>query len=67
MFLDAKDWYPPDSVWVPVPGGNHMQFGSFDGGAYVEEWEPSISREAQQDIIRRGTLATLERMFGRAG
>ena len=44
---------------VPVRGGIHMQFGSFVGGAYKEEWTATISREAQQDIVVTGTLNAL--------
>jgi pimeloyl-ACP methyl ester carboxylesterase len=53
---------PPDSVWVGFNGGIHMYFGSFDGGAYKEEWEPSISRADQQDQIVRATLDALRAM-----
>ena len=51
--------FPPDSTWVPVPGGNHMNFGGFDGGGYVEEWEPTISQQEQHALVSRATLKAL--------
>ncbi|MGI9308136.1 MAG: alpha/beta hydrolase [Gammaproteobacteria bacterium] len=56
--------YPKDAVWVPIPGGIHMYFGSFVGGPYEEEWEPEISREAQHEIVVAATLEALKRMTG---
>lgn len=58
-FEEMREVFPPDSVWAPVPGGNHMNFGAFLGGAYVEEWEPEISREAQHEIIVDAILGWL--------
>lgn len=54
-----RNLFPATSTWVPLPGGNHMQFGSFVGGAYTEEWPPSITPEAQHDLIVTGTLNAL--------
>jgi hypothetical protein len=54
--------YPISSTWVPVPGGVHMYFGSFDGGGYKEQWTPKISREAQHDIVVTATLNALQAM-----
>lgn len=39
--------FPSHAVWIPIPGGSHMQFGSFVGGTYKEDWEAQIS-EADQ-------------------
>lgn len=63
-FTEMQYLFPASSTWVPVPGGIHMYFGSFDGGGYVEEWEPRISREAQQDIVVTATLNALKAMTG---
>jgi len=63
-FLDARYLFPESSIWVPIPGGIHMYYGAFDGGGYVEEWEPEISREAHQDIAVRATLDALAAMTG---
>lgn len=49
--------FPAASHWVPIPGGIHMYFGDFVGGGFVEDWEPTISRDEQ---IGRVTAATLE-------
>jgi pimeloyl-ACP methyl ester carboxylesterase len=59
-----RNLFPAGSTWVPVPGGIHMYFGSFVGGAYQEEWTPRISREAQQDTAVTGTLNALLAMTG---
>ncbi len=58
--------YPISSTWVPVPGGIHMYFGSFDGGGYKEQWTPQISREAQQDIVVTAMLNALQSMAASA-
>jgi pimeloyl-ACP methyl ester carboxylesterase len=63
-FAVMRHLYPASSTWVPVPGGIHMYFGSFDGGGYVEQWEPRISREAQHDIVVTATLNALQAMTG---
>ncbi len=58
-FERYRNLFPATSTWVPVPGGIHMYFGSFVGGSYKEQWTPTISREAQQDIAVTGTLNAL--------
>jgi hypothetical protein len=61
-FTDMAAFFPANTQWVPVPGGIHMYFGSFDGGSYVEEWEPEISNAAQLEIITAATLNALDSM-----
>ena len=61
-FKAMQHVYPEAAVWVPVPGGIHMYFGSFVGGPYEEEWEAEISREAQHEIVIAATLEALARM-----
>ena len=61
-FDKMRATFPPDNQWVPVPGGIHMYFGSFDGGGYKEEWTPKITNEEQLTIATAATLAGLERM-----
>ena len=51
--------YPDHSVWVPIPGGNHMNFGSFEGGGYEEEWDARISRAEQHALVTQATLQAL--------
>lgn len=63
-YLAKKHLFPADSLWVPIPGGNHMNFGSFDGGSYEEEWDASIDHDAQQAIVIAGTVKSLEWMTG---
>lgn len=64
-FETRRRLFPAESVWVPVPGGLHMYFGSFEGGYYREQWAPSISRRAQQDEIVAATLRALAGMTDR--
>jgi hypothetical protein len=64
MFVDRRDLFPPDSVWVGVPGGQHMYFGAFDGGAYVEEWPAGIERKDQHMMVRFTTLSAMDQMTG---
>lgn len=61
-FETMRHLFPIASTWIPVPGGNHMYFGSFDGGGYKEQWTPKISREAQQDIVVTAMLNALQAM-----
>lgn len=51
--------YPASSTWVPIRGGIHMQFGSFVGGGYTEEWKPQISADEQHDQAVTATLNAL--------
>lgn len=58
-FAAHRGSFPPKSQWVPIRGGAHMYFGAFDGGGYVEEWAPQISREEQHDQVVAATLEAL--------
>jgi pimeloyl-ACP methyl ester carboxylesterase len=58
-FEKYRNLFPSTSNWVPLPGGIHMQFGSFVGGTYKEEWTATITREEQQDLVVTGTLNAL--------
>lgn len=59
-FQETRNLFPDSSKWVPIPGGLHMYFGSFDGGAYEEQWQAGIARERQQEIIVAATLEWLQ-------
>lgn len=52
--------YPQSARWVPIRGGIHMYFGSFDGGGYVEDWQPGITRAEQHDQVVAATLEALQ-------
>jgi len=58
-FEERRQLYPAHSEWVAIAGGNHMNFGSFIGGAYQEQWEATISRDDQQAQILAATLAAI--------
>src|SRR5690606_3941895 len=59
-FSIRRGLFPADGRWIAIAGGNHMNFGSFIGGPYEEEWEASISREDQHEQIVTATLAALQ-------
>jgi len=61
-FAERRSYFPPSSTWVPIPGGIHMYFGAFEGGGYVEDWQPSISRQEHQDRAVAATLQALQAM-----
>ncbi len=60
-FEDMRHLFPDESLWIPIPGGIHMYFGSFDGGAYEEVWVPKISEQTQLEMVTAATLKGLER------
>jgi dienelactone hydrolase len=61
-FAKYRPAYPADSPWVPIPGGDHMSFGSFIGGGYVEQWQATISEAEQHDLVVTATLNALVAM-----
>ena len=48
---------PPETVWAPIPGGNHAQFGAY--GPQARDNEATISWEKQQAILVEATIALL--------
>lgn len=64
-FEARRPLYPADSRWVAIAGGNHMNFGSFTGGAYVEQWEATISRADQQAQVLAATLDAVRTVAAR--
>jgi hypothetical protein len=65
-FAARRALFPPNSTWVPIPGGIHMYFGDFVGGGYKEDWLPSISQEEHQRLALAATLGALKAIFPRA-
>jgi hypothetical protein len=57
----SKALLPPDTVWVPIEGGNHAQFGYY--GPQPGDSPATISREEQQAQAVDATVALLERMI----
>ena len=62
-FIDNAKLYPESAELNLIPGAQHMYYGSFDGGAYQEEWEPGIERDAMQKIVINGITAWLAANF----
>jgi hypothetical protein len=56
----SKALLPPDTVWVPIEGGNHAQFGYY--GPQPGDTPATISREQQQAQAVDASVALLERM-----
>jgi len=44
---------PADTVFVPIQGGNHTQFGYYGNGTELQKGDnpADISRDAQQQIV----------------
>ncbi|HBX67968.1 MAG TPA: alpha/beta hydrolase [Chloroflexi bacterium] len=55
--LAAQPLLPADTVWVPIEGGNHAQFGWY--GPQKGDNPATISREAQQAQVVAATLEVL--------
>ncbi len=55
---DSAVLLPPDTVWVPIEGGNHAQFGWY--GPQTGDLEATISHEEQSAQVVAATLALLE-------
>ena len=51
---------PPDTVFVPMEGGNHEQMGWYTG--QPNDPPATISREDQQAQVAAATVALLERL-----
>ncbi len=60
--LAAKPLLPTDTVWLPIEGGNHAQFGWY--GPQDGDNPATISREEQQAQIVTATLALLAKLEG---
>lgn len=58
-FARQRSLFPQGSRWVPIPGGIHMNFGSFTGGGYQEDWAPEIDQAAQHALVVAATLEAL--------
>ena len=58
--LAAKSLLPQNTVWVPIEGGNHAQFGWY--GPQEGDYPATISREAQEAQILSATLALLSKI-----
>ena len=61
-FARQRHLFPRDSRWAAIPGGIHMQFGSFAPGGYQEDWAPTITETEQHRVVVRLTLEALEQM-----
>lgn len=58
--LAAKPLLPTNTLWVPIEGGNHAQFGWY--GLQKGDNPASISPEAQQDQVVRATLSLISQL-----
>ena len=64
-FAAERGEFPPGSVWVPIRGGIHMQFGSFEAGGYQEDWPAGITRKEQQSQVTTATVRALDALSPR--
>jgi pimeloyl-ACP methyl ester carboxylesterase len=58
--LAAVPQLPPSTLWVPIEGGNHAQFGRY--GPQVGDNPATISPEAQQAQLVAATVELLRRI-----
>jgi hypothetical protein len=60
---DSGILLPPDTVWVPIEGGNHAQFGWYSPQS--GDLEATISHEAQSSQVVAATLELLSSVNGK--
>jgi pimeloyl-ACP methyl ester carboxylesterase len=58
-FARQRHLFPASSRWAAIPGGNHMQFGAFVGGGYVEDWPATLTPAQQHEQVVARTLDAL--------
>ena len=58
----ARFLLPADTVWTPIQGGNHAQFGSY--GEQAGDNPASISAGDQQSLVVNATIALLRHISG---
>jgi dienelactone hydrolase len=58
--LAAKPLLPEDTVWVPIEGGNHAQFGWY--GPQDGDNPATISQQEQQEQVIAATIALLAQL-----
>ena len=58
----SRSLLPADTIWVPIEGGNHAQFGSY--GKQSGDMEPTISAQEQQRQIVQTTVDLLRVLDG---
>lgn len=63
-FESSRVLLPSGTVWVPIEGGNHAQFGWY--GPQSDADIATISREEQQAQVIAATLALLQQVEGLA-
>jgi len=55
---DSRALLPPNTMWVPIEGGNHAQMGWY--GSQSGDNDATISRESQQMQVVNATVGLLE-------
>lgn len=60
--LSNRRLLPESTKWIEIDGGNHSQFGHY--GHQLFDGKASISREAQQAIVRSTLLESLAGVEG---
>ena len=60
----SKLHLPKNTEFVRIDGGNHTQFGWYGGGEHLQKGDgpATITREQQQAIMVKATLALLQRL-----
>lgn len=60
--LDSVQRLPADTIFIPIPGGNHTQFGRYGEGLQRGDNPATIERDDQQRIIVDSTAGMLSKL-----
>ncbi len=60
MYADGLTRFPAHTRYVPIRGGNHLNFGDFIVGPAQEDIDPTITAVEQQTRVAEATLAALD-------
>lgn len=60
MYEEGLKRFPAHTQYVPIRGGNHMNFGDFIVGRAQKDLDPSITSVEQQAQVAKATLAALD-------
>jgi len=60
MYEEGLKRFPAHTQYVPIRGGNHMNFGDFIVGRAQKDLNPSITSVEQQAQVAKATLAALD-------
>ena len=63
MYAEGLKRFPAQTQYVPIRGGNHMNFGDFIVGPAQQDLDASIRPVEQQTQVAEATLAALDYVY----